>query len=216
MASWLRVLFLTGFLGAQVWSSPLAAAEAEAGAKQVIQPKLERREISIDAIDTEDFEVGVYGGLLSVEDFGVNSVIGARIAYHLTEGVFFEGAYGQSTTSETSYEKLSGGAILLTDEERKLTYYNLSLGYNLFQGETFIGENWAFASAVYVIGGVGNTTFAGDDRFTINYGVGYRFLATDWLALHFDVRDHMFDIDLLGEKKKSHNLETTLGMTVFF
>jgi outer membrane beta-barrel protein len=216
MASRLRVLFLAGMLCAPVWVAQVAAAEVDAGAQQVIQPKIERREISIDAIDTEDFEVGVYSGLLSVEDFGVNTVIGARIAYHVTEGVFFEGAYGQSTTSETSYEKLSGGATLLTDDERDLTYYNVSLGYNLFQGETFIGENWAFPSAVYVIGGVGNTRFAGDDRFTINYGVGYRFLATDWLALHFDVRDHMFNIDILGEDKRSHNLETTLGITVFF
>jgi outer membrane beta-barrel protein len=216
MASRLRVLFLAGWLCAPAWMAQAAAAETDAGAQQVIQPEIERREISIDAIDTEDFEVGVYSGLLSVEDFGVNTVIGARIAYHVTEGVFFEGAYGQSTTSETSYEKLSGGATLLTDDERDLTYYNISLGYNLFQGETFIGENWAFPSAVYVIGGVGNTRFAGDDRFTINYGVGYRFLATDWLALHFDVRDHMFDIDILGESKRSHNLETTLGITVFF
>lgn len=219
-----RILFLNSLclltLGLLAGNSVLAAetAPADKGAsqQQVIQPEIERRKIDVDKIDTEDFEVGIYTGLLSVEDFGANVVIGARAAYHVTEGVFFEATYAKSDTSETSYERLSGGAKLLTDEERKLTYYNISLGYNLFPGETFIGKNWAFNSALYVIGGVGNTSFAGDDRFTVNFGAGYRFLATDWLAFHFDVRDHIFDIDLLGNTKTAHNLETHGGITVFF
>jgi outer membrane beta-barrel protein len=197
-------------------ASTATAAETDGGARQVIKPEIERRTLDVDKIDTEDFEVGVYGGILSVEDFGANAVIGARLAYHITPGVFIEAAYGQSTTTETSYERLSGGAPLLTDEERKLTYYNVSFGYDLFPGETFLGRNWAFNSALYVIGGVGNTTFAGDDRFTWNVGAGYRFLATDWLAIHFDVRDHVFEVDLLGDKKTTHNLETHTGITVFF
>lgn len=223
MASGLRILFLTGVMLSTAGGgiAPVMAAAAdgtvEGGARQVIKPELERRQIDIGAIDTEDYEVGAFGGLLSVEDFGANMVLGFRLAYHVTEGVFFEGAYGQSTTSKTSFEKLNPGAApLLTDEARKLTYYNISLGYNLFQGETFIGQNWAFPSAVFVIAGVGNTNFADDDHFTINYGLGYRFLATDWLALHFDVRDHMFEMDLFGVKETTHNLETTAGMTVFF
>jgi outer membrane beta-barrel protein len=219
-----RILFLNSLcllsLGLLAGNSVLAAetAPADKGAsqQQVIQPEIERRKIDVDKIDTEDFEIGIYTGLLSVEDFGANVVIGARAAYHVTEGIFFEAAYAKSDTTETSYERLSGGAKLLTDEERKLTYYNISLGYNLFPGETFIGKNWAFNSALYVIGGVGNTSFAGDDRFTVNFGAGYRFLATDWLAFHIDVRDHIFDIDLLGNSKTAHNLETHGGITVFF
>jgi len=215
MASGIRILLLI-ILCVLCAGAMAAEAETDGGARQVITPEIERRTIDVDKIDTEDFEAGIYGGILSVEDFGANAVIGARLAYHITAGAFFEGAYGQSTTTETSYERLSGGAPLLTDEERKLTYYNLSLGYNLFPGETFIGRNWAFNSALYVIGGVGNTTFAGDDRFTWNVGAGYRFLATDWLAIHFDVRDLVFEVDLLGEKKTTHNLETHTGITVFF
>jgi len=188
----------------------------EKGSEQVIQPSIKRREISIDAIDTEDFEIGAYAGLLSTEDFGANLVIGARAAYHINEYFFTEFAIGTSRTQETSYEKLSGGAPLITDKDRQLTYYNVSLGFNLLPGEVFVGNSYAFNTALYVIGGVGITRFAGDDRFTVNYGGGYRFLATDWLAIHFDVRDHVFNIDLLGEDKTAHNLETHGGITVFF
>ena len=56
-------------------------------------------------------------------------------------------------------------------------------------------------SAVYFTLGAGSTRFAGDDHFTVALGAGLRVLANDWIALHLDVRDHMFESDLLGENK---------------
>lgn len=218
-----RILFLMNILfticvlllSGMAWSADVEVDGGNAQ-QQVIQPKIDRRIIDVDKIDTEDFEISIFAGLLSVEDFGSNTVIGARAAYHVTESVFFEAAYAKSDTGETSYERLSGGAPLLSDDQRELTYYNASVGYNLLPGETFMGEGWAFNSALYVIGGVGITSFATDDLFTVNYGAGYRFLATDWLAIHLDVRDHIFEIDLLGVEKTTHNLELTAGVSVFF
>jgi outer membrane beta-barrel protein len=182
----------------------------------VIEPDVERRDIEPPRIDTEDFEVGILIGQISVEDFGVNTVSGARFAYHVTEGFFVELAAGKADTELTSFERLSGAAQLLTDSEREYSYYNVSLGYNIFPGEHFVGKERAMNTQTYVIGGVGKTTFAGDDRFTINFGIGMRLMPLDWLAVHGDVRDHVFDIDLLGEEKTSHNLEATLGVTFFF
>jgi outer membrane beta-barrel protein len=197
-------------------SVALAAEPMTADTDQVIKPQVERRNITVPHVDAEDFEIGIFGGLLSVEDFGVNPVLGARAAYHISEDFFVEAAVGQATTTKTSYERLSGAAELLTSDERKLTYYNLSLGYNILPGEVFVTARHAFNTALYIIGGAGSTRFAGDDRFTVNLGAGYRFLATDWLAIHGDVRDHLFDMDLLGAKQTTNNIELTLGVTVFF
>ena len=182
----------------------------------VIEPDVERRDIEVPKIDTEDFEVGITAGQISVEDFGVNTVMGGRFAYHVTEGFFVELAAGRADTELTSFERLSGAAQLLTEDDREYSYYNVSLGYNIFPGEHFIGKNRAMNTETYVIGGVGKTTFAGDDRFTINFGMGMRVMPLDWLAVHGDIRDHVFDIDLLGQEKTSHNLEATLGVTFFF
>lgn len=194
------------------------AVESEAGpaVEPVIEPEVERRRIRRADIDTEDFEVGAYVGVLSIEDFGSNAVYGARLAYHLTEDFFLEATYGQSKAGKTSYEVLSGSAELLTDDEREYSYYALSAGWNVFPGEIFIGENRAYNTAFYLVAGIGSTHFAEDDRFSVNAGFGYRVLPTDWIALHFDFRDHLYDIDLLGEKKVSQNLEAHLGFTVFF
>jgi outer membrane beta-barrel protein len=182
----------------------------------VIEPDVERRDIERAAIDTENIEVGIFAGQLSVEDFGVNTVAGAHFAYHITEDLFLDLSAAQTDTDRTSFERLSGAAQLLTDSEREYSYYNLSLGYNILPGEHFFGRNRAINSAIYVIGGVGKTRFAGDDRFTLNVGVGIRLMPLDWLAVHADFRDYIYDIDLLGQEKTSHNLEARLGVSFFF
>jgi outer membrane beta-barrel protein len=189
----------------------------EQGTDQVIQPKIKRRKvISLNDVESEDIEFGPYGGLLSTEDFGTNAVAGVRLGYHISEYLFTEFSAAVSKAGETSYERLSGGAKLLTSQERKLKYYEISVGFNILPGESFVGKWLAYNTAFYIIGGAGITHFAGDDHFTLSYGAGYRFMATDWLAAHFDVRDHMFNMDLLGAKKTTNNLETQLGITIYY
>ncbi len=227
MESRLRLLFLTlpiiafglsgcaatkNFFGMGNKSAPPPAEIPE----QVINPEVERREIKEPDIDTEDFEIGAFAGVMSIEDFGSDLVYGARIAYHVTEGFFVEGTIGQTEAGLTSFEILSGGAPILSDSERQYTYYNLNVGYNVLPGEAFIGEARAFNNSLYLIAGLGSTRFAGDDRFTVNFGFGYRFILTDSVSLRLDFRDHLYDIDLLGEEKTVHNLEGSLGFSVFF
>jgi len=182
----------------------------------VISPQIERRVITEADIDSEDFEVGAFAGVMSIEDFGSNAVFGARGAYHITEDFFAELSAGFTRAGDTSYETLSGGAQVLTDNQRELYYYDLSLGYNVLPGESFFGTGHAFNSDLYLIAGVGNTEFADDSHFTWNLGAGYRLLLNDWLSLHIDLRDHLFKSDLLGTDKTTHNLEATLGLSAFF
>jgi len=186
------------------------------GQPPVIEPDVERREITVPKIKKSDFEVGIFAGDLSVEDFGVNTVAGATLAYHLSEKVFLQLGVGQTTAGLTSFERLSGAAQLLTDAEREYTYYNVSVGYDILPGEGFVGKKRALNMATYLIGGVGKTKFAGDDRFTLNVGVGVRIMPLDWLAIRSDVDDQIFDIDLLGKAKTAHNLGAHVGVTFFF
>ena len=217
MASRIFVLLLiTGFVLTLTGCGRNRLVQEDDAQPAVIEPEVERREIRVADIDTENFEVGAFIGQMSVEDFGVNTVVGATFAYHMTEDFFVELAAGRSETEETSFERLSGAAQLLTDAERVLTYYNVSLGYNVLPGEGFFGESRAFNTSLFVIGGVGKTNFAGDNRFTLNIGLGLRLMPRDWLAVHLDIRDHIFDIDLLGQEKTSHNFEATVGVTFFF
>lgn len=189
---------------------------ADAPPPRVIEPEVARRKIKINKIDAENIEVGGFYGALSIEDFGTSPVYGVRAAFHVTEDFFFEASVGRSTAGRTSFETLGGNVQLLTNAERRFTYYSLSLGYNLLPGEVYIGRNLAMNSALYLLGGIGSTKFAGDQRFSVNFGAGYRVLPTDWLAIHIDVQDHVFQSDLLGQDKLTNNFMAHLGATVFF
>jgi outer membrane beta-barrel protein len=175
MESRFRVLFL--ILAAQLALSGCAATKnlfgfgrdeapppTAEGPGQVIDPEVERREIKEPKIDRENFEIGAFAGILSIEDFGSDLVYGLRFAFHLTEGFFVEATAGQSEADLTSFEVLSGGARLF--EDRDYLYYNLNLGYNILPGEGFIGEGRTYNTQLYLIACTTSTSWARRRPFT--------------------------------------------------
>lgn len=217
MESRIQRVLVAALLSATLAAPAAYAVEAEdLEIEPLVVREPERREVDVDELDDENFEIGGFGGVMHVEDFGSDLLYGVRAAYHVTEDLFVEATYGMTELGETSFERLSGGAQILSDDQRDFSYYDLSAGYNILPGESFIGRRFAFRGGLYLIAGAGSSDFGGDNRFTINYGFGYRFAATDWLAVRLDVRDHMFETDLLGEKQQTHNFELSGGITVFF
>jgi len=210
-------ILLSSLMVAPVW----AAENSEEQKKpdelgSIFDPKVERRDVEREAIDTENWELGAYYGLISIEDFGTNELVGARVAYHVTEDFFIEATYAQATAGFSSFERLNGNVVLLTDEQREYSQFNLGLGFNLLPGEGFIGEELAFTSSLYLITALGSTDFAGEQRSTITVGGGYRVLFTDWLAVHLTLKDHLYDIELLGTAKTASDLEISTSITIYF
>jgi outer membrane beta-barrel protein len=201
---------------AQREQPPSESGEEENAPPRVIEPEVARRQIKVPRIKSSNVEVGANYGILSIEDFGSHPVYGITAAYHITEDFFFQGELGRSRGGRTSFETLGGNIQLLTESERRFTYYDLSLGYNFLPGEAFIGRGFAMTSAFYLLGGIGGTDFAGDTKFTVNFGAGYRVVPTDWLAVHVTVQDRVFQTSLLGTTKLTSNLEARIGTTVFF
>jgi outer membrane beta-barrel protein len=182
----------------------------------LIEPQIERVEFDESQIDSYDFELAIYVGVLALENFDTNEVVGLKIGYHVTQDFFVQGSYGKSESGETSFERLSGGAPLLSDDERDVEYYIFSIGFNLLPGEAFLTDSTTLNTVLYVSGGVGVTKFAGDDRSTIAYAVGYRTIFIDAFSVDIEMRDLIFDLDIFGEDETTHNLELTLSLNLFF
>lgn len=183
--------------------------------EQVIVPEVDRRDVKLPRIPSNDIEVGLFVGSYATQNFGSSTVKGVRLGYHITEDFFVEGAYGQTKVSDEAFRQILPGGVFASEEE-KLAYYNLSVGINVLPGEVFLGRNVAKASTLYIIGGIGSTRFNDRRRQTINFGFGSRVFFADWAALQLDVRDHMFDLDLLGKRDRTQNIEMTIGLTFFF
>ena len=180
-----------------------------------IVPEVERRELRLPRFPSRDFEVGAFVGTYATETFGASAVYGLRLGYHLTEDWFFEGTFGSTQVSDASFRQILPGGIFTSEKER-LSYYSVSAGYNLLPGEVFLGSRQARATAIYLVGGVGSTDFAGQKRQTFHVGFGWRILLGDRGALRVDLRDHIFSLDLLGQNQSTQNLEASVGFGFHF
>src|SRR6202050_2420297 len=192
-----------------------ASGDEDQAPPRVVEPEVARRQVKVPRIHSSNIELGADYGIISIEDFGSHPTYGFTLAYHITEDFFFQGEVARSRAGQTSFETLSQ-IQLLTESERRFTYYDLSLGYNFLPGEAFIGRGRAMTSAFYLIGGFGGTDFAGDTKFTVNFGAGYRVVPADWLAFHITLQNHVFQSSILGSTKLTNNLEARIGTTVFF
>jgi outer membrane beta-barrel protein len=206
--SLLTLLFSTGVF-AQVQTQRPAN-------EQVVVPQVERREVKLPRYPSKDIEVGAFFGMYSTENFGASGVYGLRLGYHITEDFFVQANLAQTKVSDENFRQLLPGGGIFPQPEEKLTYYNVTAGWNVLPGEIFIGRNRAKATSLYLLAGIGSTKLAERRNSTLNFGVGFRALLADRAAAHIELRDHVFSIDLLGPRESTHNLELTAGFSWFF
>lgn len=216
-------IFLTPFiiastllLAALSCSYSANAAEQDNDSQIQVKADVERRQIFDDLLDSENFEVGIQGGIISIEDFESSGWLGVHIGYHITENFYVKARYGQAKGGETSFEKLVNSAPLLTDAQRELTSYGLNIGYNLLPGEIFFSENLVLNSIFSIELGAGSTEFAGDEQFTVNVTANYRVFINDWVAWDIGMSDYIFDTQVTGESKATHNLNFVTGLSIYF
>lgn len=190
-------------------------ADQNAPNEQVIVPEVNRRPIKLPKFPSNDFEISTFAGVYATQNFGTSPVYGVRLGYHITEDVFVQAVYGQTKVSDASFRQILPGGIFVNPTE-KLSYYNVSAGLNVLPGEVFFLRNRAFPSSLYLIGGIGSTSFNAQRRQTFNVGFGAKVFFRDWVSLQVDMRDHIFSLDLLGKRQSTQNLEFTGGLSFYF
>jgi outer membrane beta-barrel protein len=211
----LTLLLVAAALPAFAQTAPSTQAARPAN-EQVVVPQVERRDVKLPKFPSKDFEVGAFAGVYSTENFGASAVYGLRLGYHITEDFFVQANLAQTKVSDEAFRQLLPGGGIFPEEEQKLTYYNLSAGWNILPGEVFIGSNRAKATAVYLLAGIGSTKLVERRRQTLNFGLGLRMLLADRAGIHLELRDHVFSTDLLGPRQSTHNLELTGGFAWYF
>jgi outer membrane beta-barrel protein len=170
--------------------------------------------VSADELDSEFFELGIYGGILNVQDFTSEPLIGARATFHASEDFFLQVNYAQAEITESSFEKKLGS--VLAEADRDYTFFNFLLGYNVFQGEVFPFKGHVSLSALYLVAGVGDTEFGDEESFTYTFGAGYKVNLTRRYVWSVDFRDHIYQSSLLREDERTHNVEISTGISFLF
>ena len=203
-------------LAAAAAALPAWAQSAKPAGEQVIVPQVDRRDVKLPRIPSNDFEIGLFAGTYATQNFGSAAVTGVRLGYHITEDIFVESALGRTKVTDEAFRQIFPIGGIFATPRQKLGYYNVVAGYNVLPGEVFWGRNVAKASAFYILGCIGSTQFVDKKQQTTHIGFGTRLLFNDHFAVQADVRDHIFAQDILGKRQSTQNLEVTIGLTAFF
>lgn len=195
--------------------SSFAYGDTENKPVKVIEPDKVVDTAQVAAIDTERFEFGPYLGLLSVEDFNSNPVTGLSFSYHINNKFIAQVNYGVSTVGKAAFEEIAGSNFLAEDDY-DFEYINLLAGYKLLDGRSFLGKRHKYNSAIYLLAGVADVSFAANDNTGMVVGVSYRAVITDWLTLNLDLRDTMVNREFLNDDKQTHNTEMLIGVNGLF
>lgn len=180
---------------------------------KIIEPNKPAPQLDAAAIDTEKFELGAYTGLLSIEDFNTNPVTGIALSYHLNSRLLMQASYGKTEVEQAAFEKVANGRFL---SDYDFTYVDLVLGYKLLDGRSFMGKRHKYNSALYLLGGAADVSFADNSETGLVLGTSYRTVITDWMTFNVDIRNTTVDMELNGVSRKTNNTELNVGLNALF
>ena len=185
------------------------------GATPDLSPEIERRDFSIPNIDTENFEIGIFYGVLSVENFGANFIKGFNMSFFATEDFFITANAGFSIVDDGVYRRLN--LPLFGDSgKRDLAEYSVLLGWNVMAGEFFWIDKQAFTSDLYLLAGQGTVKLDSEEYSSYVAGLGVRIIPRDWFAIRFEAKLSEYKSNILGYEKHNHNMDIVTGVSVFF
>lgn len=175
------------------------ALPGEEAPKQVVTPVLERPNVGVRKIASQDYELGTYFGTLLVKKSNTLGLVGFRAAYNATDSVFFETRYAFSAGIGANEEKFDNYQSA-----------NLAIGYHILPGDLYVSDRYTIPFVIYGIAGAG---YAHTDKGFAAYdvGAGIKILTFDRVAVRFEVQDQFFNrygID--------HNAEFSLGLAAYF
>lgn len=182
----------------------------------VIEPEAPTERATTAALDTEHFEVGVYTGLLSVQDFNSNPVYGLSLRYYFNEKVFIEGSTG---TSETKQNNIEANEARTFNPDRDFTYTSIGAGYRVLKGRAFWGKKRKYNTGLFVQAGIENVDFAETSETGLVLTVSHKTVLTDWLAVNLDFKDHVFNRTIeqfSDDSELTHNIEIAIGLSTIF
>lgn len=169
----------------------------------------------LSSINSEVFELGVAAGVINIADFSSEITTGLSATFRASEDFFLQGNFFQTTASPSSYE-LSQGK-LFDGDERTFRHYDLLVGYNLYQGEFFKKDDRARLSALYLVAGVGDTQFGGEDNFTYTLGIGYQAAITRRFIWRVDYRSYIYTSNLVSDEDRTvSSTQFSSGLSFLF
>lgn len=182
----------------------------QATAGEMYEPELPRSTYSASAIASQDIELGLFVGQLSIEAVRNILVTSVKAAYHLTPRYFVELSYDKAFVEDTAYRNTDNGVVATkyTDYRR----YDVSLGMNLVHGEFYINSDRSMPVDLYAQLGTGSSSLD-EDYTTTSLTLGGRTLLDDQTALRANFTQLFLDT---GQGEIDNHFQAAVGISVYF
>jgi outer membrane beta-barrel protein len=163
---------------------------------------------------TNRHELTAQGGYYVSDLFDGTYTVGAAYTYHMTEDLGVEASYMYTRLASAGGPELERTFAVLQNRPRTqqsasadliwaLTHAKMRLGGSITHFDFYLAAGGGVVDSVLSFGIAGNG------------GFGLKFFLGRMIALRFDVRDYVFQQQLLSQSMVVNDLTTTMGLSVF-
>jgi outer membrane beta-barrel protein len=163
---------------------------------------------------TNRHELGIRGGHYVSDLFDATPVAGLSYAYHLTEDFAVEASAAYTRFASAGGPELERTFSVLGGRERRALLFASNLVYAPLHAKMQLGASLVHFD-VYVTAGAGVVDSVLSSGVAGNGGLGFMFFVGQAMAIRFDLRDYVYQQQLLTEKLVVNDLTATLGLSVF-
>ncbi|MFI5297098.1 MAG: outer membrane beta-barrel domain-containing protein [Polyangiales bacterium] len=164
-------------------------------------------------------EFSFLGGWLASDAYDGAPLYGGAYTFHFSEDLGLEASVlvsrAHSNIADTLQQR-SPAPIALFNNDRRIISYMGNLVWSLGYGKIrWMGGGISRFDFHIVLGG-GVTDDQVSRGLTGSFGLGGKLFLASWLALRFDVRDHLFSQKVLDDTRLVNDILVTGGFSIFF
>jgi outer membrane beta-barrel protein len=157
-------------------------------------------------------EINLGGGVFSNEITGSAFSGSASYSFHLNEDFGVEAGLVYTrfrSLFSQAVENLTGYSVYRVHDAR-LWYGNLV--WHPIHGKFLLFNTVIPHFDIYLSAGLGVTDSNTASGLTSNFGVGMKIFTHSWLSIRLDVRNFLFEQEIVNTSKMTNNLSMTLGV----
>jgi len=163
---------------------------------------------------TNRHELMVQGGYYVSDLFDGTFIVGASYAYHMTEDLAVEATFAYTRLESSGGPELERTFAVLGNQQRRELFFNADLVWVPAHAKMRIGGSIRHFD-LYLAGGAGVVDSALSSDIAGNGGFGLKFFLGRAYAIRFDVRDHIYQQQLLSRKVLVNDLTTMVGFSIY-
>ena len=163
---------------------------------------------------TNRHELTAQGGYYVSDLFDGTYVAGGAYTYHMTEDLAVEASGSYTRLTSKGGPELERTFSVLEGKPRHQLTFDADLVWVPAHAKMRLGGSITHLD-LYLVAGGGIVDSVLSSDLAANAGIGLKFFLGHAWAIRFDVRDHFFREQLLGDKLFVNDLSATLGLSIY-